>query len=240
MSAEKWARLFATLDRKAEEKGRAPGPTSAPPPASTTTPKAPRSINGAGAPSPLFRQANDVPVRDVLDWLGLIDGDELMCPGCRERGAVEGRESVAVLERANGLKCSHDRCADKGKNGLRSNVDLVSEVRGVKPFEAAKAIAEHFGLASDPPAPVLQLVPAAADDRPVVRPSSNIKENGDELVLALANRARNIFTRNGLVEVARSDDTKRRKDQGAVIVRDMPLMSDKAESWSLTFNPFML
>jgi len=52
---------------------------------------------------------------------------------------------VAVV--GNGLKCSHNRCQDKGyADGFRTIVDLVAEVRGCKPIEAVRELGERFGF----------------------------------------------------------------------------------------------
>jgi len=98
---------------------------------------APRAEN---ADSP-FNLGNHVPVADVMTWLGLWEGDRPKCPGCGESDA-----GVALLDN-NGLKCSHNRCATKGvRNGFRTPVDLVCEVKGCTPREAVEAMAAQFGF----------------------------------------------------------------------------------------------
>jgi len=94
-----------------------------------------------------FARAKAVNPRDVADWLGLLDSEgQPSCPGC---GSCDA--GVVILENttsgAKGLKCSHNRCQDKGKPpGFRTNVDLVMEVRGVDSFQATKLLSERFGF----------------------------------------------------------------------------------------------
>ena len=98
-------------------------------PASTVTPLTPKE-------GP-FARANDVEPMLVVEWLGLVgDSGEVRCPGCGETKGVS-------LLRA-GLKCHHDRCQGKGRSGFRTNVDLVTEARGVSPRDAVTALAEQF------------------------------------------------------------------------------------------------
>ena len=85
---------------------------------------------------------NAVPIRAVFDWLEIeYDDDLVTCPGCGEGGSTS---DVKII--GNGYKCMHDRCASKGLNGFRNVVNLVAEVKGCRPIEAAKLINEHFGL----------------------------------------------------------------------------------------------
>lgn len=100
----------------------------------------------------LLSVANAHPVGAVAEWLGILQGDEITCPGCGEKGEVGKKGSVAILEKSNRLKCSHNRCADKGLGGSRTPIELVIEVRGldreskgVVP-QAATEICAHFGL----------------------------------------------------------------------------------------------
>jgi hypothetical protein len=97
-----------------------------------------------------FGAANAVPPDDVAQWLNLYDGQDVRCPGCGETGGV------AVLQ--YGLKCHHNRCSDKGRNGFRTNVDLVAEVHNVTPKDAVLLLAERFtfdisGLGTFEPGP---------------------------------------------------------------------------------------
>lgn len=87
-----------------------------------------------------FARANAVAVGDVLAWAGLLDGDQPVCPGC---GESDG-STVAVV--GNGLKCSHARCAAKGRAGFRTPVDIVAEAKSVSPRGAVEAMADHFGF----------------------------------------------------------------------------------------------
>ena len=103
--------------------------------------KAPRADSAAESDDP-FTHANDCDPREVADRLGLLDGDVLTCPGCREASGPGGR--VVILER--GLKCSGDRCTDKGRNGFRTNVDLVMEVTGCTPIEAVRTLGDWFNF----------------------------------------------------------------------------------------------
>ena len=84
-----------------------------------------------------FGAANAVPPEEVAQWLGLYDSTGVVrCPGCDETSGV------AVLQ--FGLKCHHNRCSGRGRNGFRTNVDLVAEVRSVTPVEAVILLAERF------------------------------------------------------------------------------------------------
>lgn len=85
-----------------------------------------------------FARANAVAPGDVAMWLGVYDGTTPVCPGCGES------KGVAVLN--HGFKCSHNRCQGRGRNGFRTNVDLVAEVRSVSPRDAVNALAERFGF----------------------------------------------------------------------------------------------
>jgi replicative DNA helicase len=88
-----------------------------------------------------FTKANTCDAREVAQRLGLIDGDAVKCPGC----GTAGDSSVAFVK--NGLKCSHNRCADKGvRKGFRTPVDLVMEVNGVSNIEAVRWLGDAFGF----------------------------------------------------------------------------------------------
>lgn len=93
-----------------------------------------------------FRRANEIPIGDVLDALGLLDGDRPRCPGCGESD-----KGVAIV--GNGLKCSHNRCAGKGfRDGFRTVIDLVVEVEGVEAAGALAWLREAFPSAGiEPP-----------------------------------------------------------------------------------------
>lgn len=102
-----------------------------------------------------YDRVNQVPPSDVASWLGLLDGEQAVCPGC---GSSDS--GVAVIR--SGFKCSHNRCQGLGINGFRTNVDLVSEVRGIEPKEAVNVIAEQFHLdvhVSEPSAPTTSFSP---------------------------------------------------------------------------------
>ncbi len=113
-----------------------------------------------------YDRANRVDVRLVLGWLGLLDGDQPTCPGCRESDG----SSVAIV--GNAIKCLHSRCRDRGHPrhpGFRTPVDIVCEANGVEPHEAVREICEHFLF--DAPRPQVTERRAAAPTRPVERPA---------------------------------------------------------------------
>jgi hypothetical protein len=92
-------------------------------------------------PDDVFKRANEQPIREIAERLGLLDGDHVMCPGCRE----VGDSSVAFV--GNGIKCFHNRCAGDGvRDGFRTAVDVVVTAKQCKPLEAVKQIFEWFGL----------------------------------------------------------------------------------------------
>ena len=102
----------------------------------------PPSVVSAIQPKPdsPFSQANEVDPQAVAEWLGLYNArGEVVCPGCGET------EGVSVIN--HGLKCFHNRCKDKGRDGFRTNVDLVMEVhRLTASKDAVIAISDRFGL----------------------------------------------------------------------------------------------
>jgi replicative DNA helicase len=114
--------------------------------ASTSAPPSPEASSPAvtlGGKTGPFAEANAVPVEDVAGWLSITQDGYPICPGC----GTTGDSSVAFV--ANGLKCLHSRCAEKGRAGFRTVVDLVAEVKGVKPVEAVRLLAEQFDLPAD-------------------------------------------------------------------------------------------
>lgn len=88
----------------------------------------------------IFDRVNALPVRDVAGHLGIADGEQVTCPGCGE--------TLGLGYFENGVKCFHDRCSDKGKNGYRTNVDLVMDVHGLDAHAAAMWLATEFDLAA--------------------------------------------------------------------------------------------
>ncbi|WP_438006434.1 YfjI family protein [Sorangium sp. So ce321] len=88
----------------------------------------------------VYSRANNLDVHEVLARLDLIDGEYPRCPGC----GVSGDSSVAVV--GNGLKCLHASCASKGRDGFRTNVDLVVEVTGEAPLDAALTLLGWFDV----------------------------------------------------------------------------------------------
>ncbi len=112
-------------------------------------PTEPPKSNGTRDPDDVFVRANACDVRGVLERLGKLDGEHPICPGC----GTTGDSSVAILD--HGLKCSHARCADRGRKGFRTPVDLVMEVEGCTPIEAVRRLGDWFGFeVSDPSQPV--------------------------------------------------------------------------------------
>ena len=104
-------------------------------------PKGHAAERGEGA-SP-FEIANGQDPDAVCEWLGILAGGKVTCPGCGESAGVT---ILHAPEYRAGLKCHHDHCAGKGKDGFRTLVDLVAEVRGVESTVAANLMAEHFGF----------------------------------------------------------------------------------------------
>lgn len=170
---------------------------------------------GAAGGEDAFRIANQAcPVVDVLARLALLDGDQPICPGCREQD-----NGVAIVR--NGLKCSHNRCAGKGfREGFRSVVDVVMEVHGGGPKEALDWLRAEFPAAgipepkskgqktttakkgqaaggnAPPPAapPVDDSDGKEPDGRPVIRISTDLEGNVSAGIGALASRE-GIYTR---------------------------------------------
>ena len=89
-----------------------------------------------------FDIANAQDTVAVAEWLDLFESGYLRCPGCGESAGV------TLLD--HGLKCHHDRCANKGRRGFRTNVDLTMEVRGVGIREAHDLLAGQFGFEALP------------------------------------------------------------------------------------------
>lgn len=105
-----------------------------------SAPRTPSASPQAAAPhgTGIFDRVKAIPVRDVADKLGLVEGEQVTCPGCGEHSGVGFYE--------NGMKCHHDRCCQKGKKGFRTNVDLAMEVYNLDVLPAAQKLAEAFGL----------------------------------------------------------------------------------------------
>ncbi|MDP9035707.1 MAG: phage/plasmid primase, P4 family [Myxococcota bacterium] len=96
------------------------------------------ALNGSSRSARPFDQANDLDPTKVAEWLELYESGDLRCPGCGESSGVD------VLD--HGLKCLHNRCANKGRGGFRTNVDLTMEVRALDKHAAVAALVERFGL----------------------------------------------------------------------------------------------
>ncbi len=89
-----------------------------------------------------FQRAKAVDTGRVVDALGLDRPNShkphlVTCPGC-------GADSGCEIQERGGLLCYHDSCSGKGRNGWRSNVDLVAEVQSLEPVEAVNWLAERF------------------------------------------------------------------------------------------------
>lgn len=125
------------------------------------------SASAGDAYRAIYQEAKEIPVGEVLAWLGLLHGSDPVCPGCGK----SGDSSVAVY--LNGLKCLHKSCADKGvagSPGFRTVIDIVCEAHAVEPREAVNELAERFGTPALPEpreARVYQL-PTPAQRAPVV------------------------------------------------------------------------
>lgn len=119
----------------------------------------------------IFQEAKDLPVGEVLAWLGLLHGSDPVCPGCGK----SGDSSVAIY--LNGLKCLHKSCAERGvagSPGFRTVIDIVCEAQNVEPREAVNALAERFGTPALPeprepvPAKVYHLPPPSPRPPPAL------------------------------------------------------------------------
>lgn len=182
------------------------------PPVVETMRRAPASLRLVSDP---FREANAVPIASVARWLGVASGDEITCPGC---GTVGSKRDTSVAFVGNGLKCSHNRCADKGvpgKPGFRSVIDLVVEVRHCTVSEAMRSVAREYGFEIDEPpapswrdAPPLDDVPsvALATDAPalpVIVISTSLAEVADQAETALGQSCNAFARAHTLVRVLR-------------------------------------
>ncbi|MBI4950801.1 MAG: hypothetical protein HY908_02100 [Myxococcales bacterium] len=187
---------------------------------------APRPAVGAPGPAPAddpFARANAVPVAEVLAWLGLLEGEQPTCPGCRE----EDGTAVAVV--GNGVRCMHARCAAKGhpgKPGFYSVVDIVAMARGCKPIEAVREIGKRFGFEVELGRKRDRAAPAAADDgRPIIRVGVDLHRVVDEAAEALGAEP-NAYQRDGqLVRVVRvaADEETAKDEAGTPFIRELPL-----------------
>jgi predicted P-loop ATPase len=115
-------------------------------------------------------------VGDVLAALGLLDGDQPVCPGCRESDG----SSVAIVK--NGLKCSHDRCSGKGyAAGFRTTIDIVQEAQGLDAPGALGWLRETFPDAGiEPPHAPRKASPAPKKHAPRPAQTSKAPENDQE------------------------------------------------------------
>jgi hypothetical protein len=127
----------------------------------------PTPSRGNAASDGFFERVNEIPILDVISWLGLETSEKsgrtiVKCPGC---GAFDDTSSAVV---GNAVKCLHQTCSTAGPAsapGLRNVIGLVMAVRGRNPdnseqvFESAKEAAERFGV------PVPQRTPERARRR---------------------------------------------------------------------------
>jgi replicative DNA helicase len=114
-----------------------------------------------GSEPGMWKDINDIDPQLVGDRLGIErDGRKIRhCPHC---GADAGVDFVS-----GGWKCLHASCASMGRNGFRTNVDSIMELRQCDKVEAARWAASEFstpapgkreggyrsnGAANDPPA----------------------------------------------------------------------------------------
>jgi hypothetical protein len=146
----------------------------------------------------IFTAANAIAVEEVAQWLGLIDGDSVRCPGC---GNTNG---VALV--AGGLKCHHNTCAQggaPGAPGFRTPVDLVCEVKNLEPKAAAQSLAEQFGLVI----PTVRGAAGTPQDNDTAKASVEIRPDelavNDEALVHFAKLSELYQRGNALVEVAR-------------------------------------
>jgi putative DNA primase/helicase len=162
------AGMRAGLDDEQQRAVNAAMGARAAPAAPAARPPRPAPSRGAAdGRASAFDLAKQVPIDEVLSWLGLMDGANPVCCGC----GLTGDSSVAIV--GNGLKCSHERCAKlgaPGRPGFRTTIDVVMEAREVAAAEAVKLLAAQFGFAA--PAPVREApesgtsgVPAEVLDR---------------------------------------------------------------------------
>jgi hypothetical protein len=160
---------------------------------------APRPAGGA------FGQANAVPVEDLVNRLGLSTDGKLSCPGC---GSTDG---VALV--GGGLKCLHQRCANKGvprRPGFRTPVDLVMEVRRVDAQAAVAYLGREYGFDAKPARPPLRVVrpeeqrESGTKQAILLRPEE--REVADEAIAALAASQADLYQRSGaLVRIVVED-----------------------------------
>ncbi len=116
-----------------------------------------------------FERAKNVPVADVLAWLGVkVARGRCACP-CH--GGTNETSMQAGGDRGNVATC-YAGCATAGAPRAYTTVDLVARVRGVTPREAVDLLAEAFGFAG------FQRGPAAAP--PAARGSGEGRGAGGE------------------------------------------------------------
>lgn len=110
-------------------------------------PHEPQKFKGGSSSSSSggFAPARELLVMEVAEWLGIVEGGKIRCPGCNNTAGV-----APVPAKPTRLKCQHNTCNGKGNKGSRSALDLVMEVNhltgkdGLK--EAYKLLAERFSL----------------------------------------------------------------------------------------------
>jgi KaiC/GvpD/RAD55 family RecA-like ATPase len=125
-------------------------------PEPATTHRAPRVNGGDAGP---WQEINDIDPQLVGDRLGIErDGRRIRhCPNCN---ADSGVDFVS-----GGWKCLHASCSSMGKNGFRTNIDSIMELRKCDLVEAARWAASQFGTA-EPTGKRERSAPRANDDPP--------------------------------------------------------------------------
>lgn len=121
----------------------APAPARVAPAATSEGPQGGTASGGAmpGSGRP-FDSANDIPVAEVLEWLGVVmhrEGARTFCACPVHRGKNTGQ--MVVGGTVNVATCFGD-CGGRHY----SPVDLVAAARGIDPREAVNALAERFGF----------------------------------------------------------------------------------------------
>ncbi|MFA4900886.1 MAG: DnaB-like helicase C-terminal domain-containing protein [Brevundimonas sp.] len=100
--------------------------------------RSPRAAYSNNDPGP-WKDINDLDPITVGDRLGIDhDGKKIRkCPHCGADGGVDFLDA--------GWKCLHASCSGMGKNGFRTNVDSIVELRECSPLDAARWAAAEFG-----------------------------------------------------------------------------------------------
>jgi hypothetical protein len=131
------------------------------PPRTQARPSGGRHAGGgstSGPPRP-FERAKDVPVAEVLHWLGVtVARDRCACP-CH--GGTNPTSMHVGGDRGNVATC-YAGCATPEGPRVYTTVDLVAGARGVSPREAVNLLAEAFRFEGLSPAPHEKRAPRRA------------------------------------------------------------------------------